>query len=129
MGLKVNPTTGLLDLVSAYKGGVSNWSALSASGTASANIGYILDSNSNLSINLPFTASVGDVIKIVGIGSGGWTLKQITGQVVHFGVVNTTSGSGGSLASTHTADALELICVVLNSEWNVSSSVGNITYV
>jgi hypothetical protein len=63
------------------------------------------------------------------MGAGGWTITQGAGQQVHFGNKDTTSGAGGSLASVHIRDAAELICCVADVEFNVISSVGNITIV
>jgi hypothetical protein len=63
------------------------------------------------------------------MGAGGWTITQNANGVIHFGNKSSTVGVGGSLASVHIRDAVELICCVANNEWNVISSVGNLTVV
>jgi hypothetical protein len=105
------------------------WNTLTASGTASGDNGYILNSNSNLTLSLPFTASVGKIVRVSGLGSGGWTISQVAGQKIHFGNIDTTLGLSGSLSSTHTRDAIEMVCCVLNSEYNIVGSIGNINIV
>jgi hypothetical protein len=66
------------------------------------------------------------VIKIVGKGSGGWKVVQNSGQTIHFGDVDTTAGTGGSLASNNQYDAIELVCITADTDWSVISSQGNI---
>jgi hypothetical protein len=60
------------------------------------------------------------------MNAGLWKIAQNASEVIHFGKTDTTVSSG-YLQSTHARDAVELICCVANNEWNVVSSVGNIT--
>jgi hypothetical protein len=97
--------------------------------SAAVNSGYICNNASLVTVTIPTTAAVGDIVRVVGKGAGGWLIAQNASEVIHFGNVDTTTGVGGSLASTHRRDAIELVCVVANTEWNVVSVQGNITYV
>ncbi len=111
--------------------GIMPWTAVSASTVSLAvGNGYIIDNGTTLvTATLPATAAVGDIIAIVGKSSGGWTIAQNSGQTIHFGAVNTTTGTGGSLSSTLQYDNLELICITANTNFAVRAPLGNITYV
>ena len=97
--------------------------------TASVNHGYIADNASLVTVTLPGTAAVGDIIRVVGKGAGGWKVAQPTGTTINFGSSATTTGTGGSLASVNQYDAVEMVCVTANTTWVVASSIGNITIV
>lgn len=97
--------------------------------TMAANNGYIADNASLVTLTLPTTSAQGTIIEISGNGAGGWTVAQNSGQAIKFGSVTTTTGTGGSLSSSNRYDAIKLLCTVANTQWNVQSSVGNITYV
>lgn len=118
--------------------GIPSWSAATGTGitwnsvtgttqTASVNNAYIVDNASLVTVTLPDTAAVGDIVRIVGKGAGGWRLAQNASESVNFGNQSTTSGVGGRLDSTHRYDSIELVCITANTTWNVISSVGNIT--
>lgn len=96
---------------------------------AAVNNGYIADNAGLVTITLPTTAAIGDMIPIVGKGSGGWKVAQNASQLIHFGNQVTTTGTGGSLASVNQWDCVDLICVTANTTWVVKSSIGNITIV
>ncbi len=90
--------------------------------------GYVSDNASLVTMTLPSTAAFGTVISVSGAGAGGWLIAQNASQLIHFGNVVTTTGTGGSLASTNQYDSLDLLCVVANTTWTVRNAVGNITY-
>ena len=93
------------------------------------NNGYICNKGTLVTATLPAAATVGQIINITGIGAGGWLVAQNASQMIHFGTSTTTTGVAGSLASTADRDAIEFICVVEDLEFQVISSVGNITVV
>lgn len=97
--------------------------------TAAVGNGYITNNASLVTVTLPSTAAVGSSVRVAGKGAGGWKIAQNASGIIHFQGTNTTTGTGGSLASTVTYDAAELICIVANNEWVVVSSMGNITIV
>lgn len=87
--------------------------------------GYIASSASIVPFTLPSTAAVGDHFKILGFGAGGWTLGQNSGQTVHYGNVDTTTGAGGSIASQNQYDNIEIICVQANTDFVITAAQGN----
>lgn len=97
--------------------------------TAAADNGYICNNSSLVTVTLPSTIAVGKTIRIAGSGAGGWKIAQNSGQIIYFGDMNTTSGTGGYLASNNQYDGLELLCIVANTTFVVISSMGDITVV
>jgi len=83
----------------------------------------------NVAFSLPAVAARDTIIRIVGIQNG-WSVTQAAGQQIFFGNTQTTLGAGGSLASTHARDCIEMICVTANTAWQITGNVqGNITVV
>jgi hypothetical protein len=107
-----------------------SWSVVTGTTqAASVNSGYATNNAALVTVTLPATAAVGSRIRISGMGAGGWLLAQNALQLIHFGTSVTTTGTGGSLASTAQYDTLEILCLVADTEFVVLSSVGNITVV
>ena len=103
------------------------WSEVTGTSQAGAiNSGYIASNAAACTISLPATAAIGSVIEVVGKGVGGWKLSQAASQQVHFGNISSTSGTGGSLNSTHQRDAIRLVNVIADTTWQVVGSQGNI---
>jgi hypothetical protein len=101
-----------------------------AGGTASVNTGYIANNGASLTtVTLPSTAAVGDRVRMAGNSSGGWKVAQNSGQTIYVSGSNTTTGVGGSLASTTRYDAVELLCITANTDWAALSVQGNLTIV
>lgn len=97
--------------------------------TAAVSNGYIANNAGLVTITLPTTAAVGSIIEVTGQGAGGWKLGQPASVLVNFGSITTTTGTGGSIASTNTFDSLRIVCIVANTTWNVLSAQGNLTIV
>lgn len=111
-------------------GGLLPWSTLTlTSNTGISNNGYITNNVAQVTIGLPTTSSVGDIIAVVGRGTGGWKVSQGAGQTIHFESNDTTTGVTGSLASTVRYDSIEMVCIIANTDWVVRQSQGNITVV
>lgn len=91
-----------------------------------ANNGYIGNNASGVTFTLPATAAVGEIYRVTGLQAS-WTIDQNASQTIHFGNDSTTTGVGGSLASTNARDAVEIVCVIANTDFQVLSSIGNIT--
>jgi photosystem II stability/assembly factor-like uncharacterized protein len=49
---------------------------------AVSNTGYMANNSSQVSIMLPVAPSVGDTVKVTGIGAGGWKIAQNVGQSI-----------------------------------------------
>jgi uncharacterized protein YraI len=110
--------------------GASPWiDEAGATVTMTKNTGYTSDDGATLvTFTLPTTAAVGDWIEINGKGSGGWTLIEGAGQIIHFGNQITTLTTG-SISSTNQWDCIRLRCVTANTTFTVVSAVGNLTIV
>lgn len=104
------------------------WNTISGtSQNASVNNGYIVGNSSSTTITIPSSCTVGDEIKIAGKGAGGWIIAQGSSQSIVLGNQTTTTGAGGSLASSNSRDSLNMICITTNTGWQVVGSIGNIT--
>lgn len=88
---------------------------------------FIANNAGLITLTLPTTAAIGDTMKILGKGTGGWEIAQGAGQTIFFGDQTTTIGATGRLNSTLQRDSIELICVTADNDWQVASSIGNIT--
>lgn len=89
---------------------------------------YIAKGASQVIFKLPAAAAVGDTFYIVGYGNL-WTLNQNAGQQIFFGVQQTTVGVGGSITATMIKDRIEVVCVTANTEFEVITSIGNLSIV
>lgn len=111
----------------------TRWVSVTASTfQAEANTGYQANSSTGVTLMLPPTPAMGDWIKVVGVGSGGWTIAQNAGQRIDArglpggsdfdwrSVALTDSWSG--LASS--ADATRLVAVSASGELYTSSDSG-----
>lgn len=102
------------------------YTAITANQALAVSNGYFVTSGT-LSLSLPATSVIGDKIELTLAGGTSWTITQAAGQQIFIGNQNTTSGTGGSLASTANGDSVSLVCLTANTTWYVKSSMGNIT--
>ena len=87
-------------------------------GTSSAiavNNAYITNNAGLVTMTLPATAAVGETFAIVGKGAGGWLIAQNAAQILQVGSDASTTGAGGSVASTNQYDSIEFVCVTANT--------------
>ncbi len=120
-GISVTNGTGTITIATTGGGLTVN----NVTGTSSAMTVESLNIANNaglVTLTLPTTAAVGDVIEIRGSGAGGWLIAQNANQIIHVGSAASTTGAGGSVASTNRYDCINLTCVVANNEF-VSSGV------
>jgi len=89
----------------------------------SPNQNYIANRATLITFALPTVAAIGTIIEIAGLGAGGWIISQSAGQLIHVGSGATTSGAGGSLASTNRYDTIRLMCITANTIFTVLSGV------
>lgn len=90
--------------------------------TMAVSSGYIANNAALVTLTLPSTSTVGSVIYINGKGAGGWSIAQAAGQSIHVGSAVSTTGVGGSVASTNRYDSVCLVCITANTEWAVQSA-------
>lgn len=127
-GISVSNGTGTIT-ISATGSGLT-WNLLSSNNPTVANNGYFLVSPGGvISLSLPASSALGDVVEIVVRGATGFVLNQAAGQKVYIGANSTTTGVTGTITSTAQGDSLRLVCSVANLEWSVVSSIGSFTIV
>lgn len=96
--------------------------------SAAVNVKYIANNAGVVTITLPTTAIQGDQVLIRGKGAGGWKLAQNASQVIH-GATDTTTGTGGSLASQTRYDCVTVECITANTGWIIINKQGTLTTV
>ena len=129
-GTGITITEGAGSITIAANDGGMSWTEVT--GTTAALLvdnGFIANNAGLVTLTLPATGAVGDVIKVDGKGAGGWLIAQNASQTVHFLAQTTTTGVGGSLASTTQFDCVTYRCITANAQWLVESAVGNLTVV
>lgn len=104
---------------------------------AQPNTGYLLTNNALVTVTLPIAPNLGDVVRVSGVGAGGWKIAQNTNQFVssgnpvgNIGVTWTPRDSTRnwkSVASSY--DGTKLVAVVSNGQiyTSVLSSVSSTT--
>ena len=130
-GTGIGITNGAGSITINAAGGGLTWSVVTGTTqSAAVNNGYIANNAGQVTVTLPATSAVGDMVAVTGINNAtGWKIAQNAGNQIFFGTSSTTSGAGGSLTSTATRDAVTLVCTSTNANWQVLSSIGNITVV
>lgn len=93
--------------------------------TMSVGQGYIADNGASTAVfTLPSSPSVGDVIHVVGRDSGGWQINQNSGDTIHRGSASSTTGTGGSLASTNQWTSVKIMHVG-SGDWLIIATDGS----
>lgn len=127
IGYLSGATSNIQAQINAISTNVMTWNEVTGTSQSMAvNNAYVANNAGLVTLTLPATAVLGDRVKIVGKGAGGWRIAQNSGQVIHFGNQDTTSGVGGRLDSTNRYDNVELVCITANTDWAIISSIGNI---
>lgn len=110
-------------------GGLTKTEVTGSTVSLAVNTIYVMNNAGLVTGTLPDTAAFGEIIRVVGKGAGGWKIAQNASENIRFGIVVTTTGTGGYLASSIQYDCVELLCTVADTTWTVISYIGNITYV
>jgi|688.fasta_scaffold63898_5 hypothetical protein len=127
--ITVTNGVGTISIASTGGGGGSlSWSSITANQSAAKDNGYFVTANA-VQVTLPASSAVGDTFKISLDGGTSWSVRQLAGQQIFIGNQNTTAGTGGSLTSSEQGDVIELVCRQANTQWRVTSIIGNITVV
>ena len=64
-------------------GGLVGWQPVTgASQQAVVNQGYLATNGTTVTVTLPASPSVGDIVRVSGAGAGGWQIAQNAGQAV-----------------------------------------------
>lgn len=119
-----NSSTGYITYAAAPSGGMTWNNVVGTSQAMAVSNGYIANNAGLVTLTMPASAAVGQIVAVVGSGAGGWSISCNAGQVIHVGSV--PSSSGGSVASTNQFDCVEVICVVANTSFVARNSFGNL---
>jgi hypothetical protein len=110
-------------------GSIVVWIAVAgASQTMAAQHGYVNNNSGLTTFTLPATANFGDIVEIAGVGAGGWTIAQNSGQSIVVGALTSTVTSG-SVSSTMATDSIRLLCTAANTSFKALNWAGNLTVV
>lgn len=108
--------------------GVLKWQTITANQTLAVDNGFIVTSGA-LSLALPTSSNVGDMIAVMLVGGISFSITQAAGQQIRLNNQQTTSGVNGSLNSTNNGNSVVLICDTANTHWTVLNYSGTLTVV
>ena len=100
-----------------------NWNSISGTTqTAAAGQGYVCVNAAQTTVTLPAVAAFGDTVSVAAFGAGGFLLAPGAGQTIR----TPTGTASVSIVSAEAQDAIQVLCVVANTTWQVlnSSSTG-----
>ena len=106
-------------------GGFSYTDETSSPITLVVNNGYTANLGTLLTFNMPASVAYGSVFKILGKGTGLWSVVLSGGQTIVFGVASGTT----SISSTLQYDCVEIVCITADTLFQVVNSIGNLTIV
>jgi len=126
-GTGIGITNGAGSITIASLGAGLSWSVITADQTAAANSGYFCNKGSLLTLTLPTTTTVGDVIAIVNINGAAFSkILSANPGTIHIGS-STCTANTGSLTSTALGDAIFLVAQTTASVWYAYGITGSWT--
>jgi len=120
-------TSGATNIVTINaSGGGLGWINVTTTPTAlTADTGHYISTAGLCTLTLPSSPAADTIIRIVGVGAGGWIVNCGAGETIYYGVLTSTTGVGGSIESSDNRDCLTL--KYLGSDnWQGIDSVGNL---
>ena len=111
-------------------GGGLTWALATVDASLVVNHGYIANKAGLLTMTLPATAAIGDIIEITNMNTAiGWKIAQNANQYIRHGATLTTVGVAGYLQATALGDSVKMVCMVAGAStgWICTSTIGNIT--
>lgn len=111
-------------------GGGFETTVVTADTAMAVNRAYITNkAGTSATMTLPVTAAVGDAIRISGLGATSYTIAQNAGQTIRMNATSSTTGAGGSAAPTSQYQTIELLCIVANTDWEITYTSDAVTIV
>lgn len=86
---------------------------------AQPNIGYLANNAAQVTITLPTAPNLGDIVRMSGVGAGGWIIAQNAGQAIQAGIFGVSCTNWNSLVTNWTAFWAPYPCIDF---WGVASS-------
>jgi len=128
-GISVTNGAGSITLGAVSPGGTYlTWQSVSTNTTLVRNNGYIVISGT-ISLALPTSSVLGDVIVVTLNGGTSWSITQAAGQSIRIGNAVTTTGIGGSVTSTAQGDSIMMVCTIANTTWSAYAIQGNLSFI
>jgi hypothetical protein len=130
-GTGISISNGAGSITVSATGAGEPWNTVTGTSQSMAvNNGYFANNAGLVTLTLPTTAAVGDMILIGAQGAGGFTIAQNSGQsIVTSSGISTTVGTGGSVSSTSQNQMIVLRCMVANTTFIVQSCTGIYNFV
>ncbi len=133
LAMSVNGTDSSVTVNTSISGnGAVKWQTVSGlTQQAQPNNGYLASNNAQVTVTLPTTPNIGDIVRVSGAGSGGWQIAQNAGQSVRGATLNLiganwtpheSSRNWHSVASS--ADGTKLVAVVSGGQIYTSTDSG-----
>jgi hypothetical protein len=123
-----NTSTGVVEKITSNF--VTTSEVTGTSQSAAVQNRYIANNASLITVTLPASANIGDVIYINGKGAGKFKVAQNSGQFVHYGASTTTTGTGGSITAQDQYGCIEIRCITAGgTEWSIVNSSGAYTII
>jgi hypothetical protein len=98
------------------------------SAQGASNTGYLADNAAQVTITLPASPSLGDLVQVSGVGAGGWKIAQNSGQQIYIGMPEVSWVPRGSVqnwvAVASSADGSHLVAIPANGQIYTSSDGG-----
>jgi hypothetical protein len=120
----VSGTTATLNISASTTG--FTWLVVTGDTTMNVNTGYIANSAFIVTLTMPVSAAVGDIIEVCGTG-GSWVVSLNAGQLITYN--SSTAFTSISSTSSNGSDSLRILCTTANTQFLVLSGDGNPTIV
>ena len=106
-----------------------SWSTISTSTTLQGGNGYICVGGGALTFALPPAPVIGTGVTLALSGASSWSIVLSGTQVIRFGYLTTTTGTGGILQSSLQGDVVFLVCTdSVLSQWMVIYNIGTLKF-
>lgn len=102
----------------ASAGSSLTWSEITTDTNAAVNNAYICNAASSITITLPDTFAVGDVVKLVGKNAGGWRVSPNTGDMIYY--LNDYASEDEWFNPTNSRGCCEVVGLVANTSWSIT---------
>jgi hypothetical protein len=91
--ITLTPSGNDIQIAASGSGGGISWQEVSGTAQqAQPNTGYLLENSALTTVTLPASPNAGDIVRVSGVGAGGWEIAQNSGQSILAGHLNLASG-------------------------------------
>lgn len=102
--------------------GPLSWTVVTGNTSMNVNSYYLVNAASRISMSMPSTCAVGDVLKLVSVGSSGYQVSIPSGVFIQQGAVTVDSSSNYYVDSN--GGTVDLVCTTANSTWTQQNAAG-----